>query len=85
MAKRQIEIVIEETVKYQRSAVIETDLNESSLHNLLDIAERYEHPEDALFAIERQGVKVIKRFDNYYGSPMNSELEIIDYMEVNND
>lgn len=82
MKKRRIEIVIEETVKYQRSAVIETDLSESSLHNVLDIAERYEHPEDALFAIERQGVIVIKRFDDNYSSPMDSELEIIDYMEV---
>ena len=82
MSKRKIEVVLWETVTYTRSAIVETNLNDSGFGSLLDKAEQCEHPEDVELILENEGVKIIESFDNDYSSPSNAELEIIEYIEV---
>lgn len=82
--KRKIELTLWETVKYSRTAVIEIDENmsESDFNFILNGAERNSHPDDVIYELETNGVKVLESFNNDYSSPIDSELEIVDYVEV---
>jgi len=82
MNKRKYRIELEETVRYRRSAIVETDLSEDVFNSLLDVAQRSDHPDDVEMKLENRGVKVIIKFSNSYSSPFDSEIEIDDYEEV---
>lgn len=83
MNERNYKIVLWETLKYQREAIVETDLEEKEFNNLLDeVEQRNTHPEDAVFDLRDTGVKIIKGVRGDYSSPMDAEFEIVDYVEV---
>ena len=78
-SKRKVRVVLWETVVYTRSAIVETELSNTDFEKVLDEAERTEHPEDVELIFENEGIKVVKGFDDDYGSPSNTELEIVEY------
>lgn len=80
----KIGYLIEETLKFRKEIILETELTEDELINEMDNAERRaESAEDVASILDKvEGIKVVSFPDYNYNSPTDMEIEYYDHREL---
>lgn len=84
---KKIKLEIEETLRYDRSMIIEVpeSISEDELDTILDRAERAFGSQDVSNILSRAGIKVLNEPDSDPSSPKTVELEITDITEMDDE